>query len=46
MDDSNVKKEIAKEKFELAKTEFSDKYEIDENYDMSWAEELKVSKSG
>lgn len=46
MDDSNVKKEIAKEKFELAKAEFSDKYEIDENYDMSWAEELKVSKSG
>lgn len=46
MDDSNVKKEIAKEKFELAKTEFSDKYEIDENYDISWAEELKVSKNG
>lgn len=46
MDDSNVKKEIAKEKFELAKLEFSDDYELDEDYDMSWAEELKVNKNG
>lgn len=46
MDDSKVKREIAEEKFELAKAEFSDKYELDENYDMSWAEELKVNKNG
>lgn len=46
MDDSKVKREIAEEKFELAKSEFSDKYELDEEYDMSWAEELKVNKNG
>lgn len=46
MDDSKVKREIAEEKFELAKSEFSDKYDLDEDCDMSWAEELKVNKNG
>lgn len=45
-EDTKVKRLIAEEKFELAKSEFSELCEQDEDCDLSWAEDLKVSKSG